>query len=121
MLEIGKFVRRPFEIDAVQVTEENIEQVARWCGGEVRTNREKKRYIKVRVVRPYNSRQSEAYADDWVLYAGTGYKVYTPRAFETSFEKASSPASLFPNDNEIIAEVALQGTEPAVAEKVKVS
>lgn len=90
-----KFVRRPFEIDAVQVTLANMEEVAKWCGGDVRTRKAERteqgeftRYIKVRVYRPLDERQSMAYEGDWVLYAGTGYKVFTPNAFENTFVEA---------------------------------
>jgi hypothetical protein len=95
MLKTDRFVRKPFFIDAVQVTEENINAVAKWCQGEVRTGGvfseeedDNIRYIKVRVHRPLNERQTKAFVGDWVLYAGTGYKVYTPKAFANSFEPA---------------------------------
>jgi len=32
---IQKYTTRPDEVEAVQVTSENIDQIARWCGGEV--------------------------------------------------------------------------------------
>lgn len=87
-METIKFVRRPFYIDAVQVTEENIEEVAKWCGGDVRTNSDARKYIKVRVHRPFGDRQTQAFIGDWVLYSVSGYKVYTPRAFANAFEEA---------------------------------
>lgn len=108
MLKVEKFVRRSFDVDVVRVTEDNMEEVARWCGGDVRKNKEDKKYIKVRVVRPLNARQSEAYVNDVVLYAGTGYKVYTPRAFEDCFMPSSSPPSLWPGDGELLAEAPLE-------------
>lgn len=122
-LVVEKFVRMEFPVDVVRVTEENMEAAAKWCGGDVRTNKDDKKYIKVRVVRPMNARQSEAYVDDVILYAGTGYKVYTPRAFEASFKPAPSPTFLDPDDgNSLVATVeqdltvskeeALQTTEP---------
>ena len=102
-LEIERYVRLPFYVDAIQITSENMERVAKWCNGDVRTsgkpdrdlqNLEEggngftpERYIKVRVVRPANDRQSMAFVGDWILYAGTGYKVYTDRAFQKSFDK----------------------------------
>jgi hypothetical protein len=101
-LQTQRFVRMPFYVDAVQITSENMEQVAKWCNGDVRTSSKPDRdlqnleeggngyvpekYIKVRVVRPANDRQSMAFAGDWILYAGTGYKVYTDRAFKKSFD-----------------------------------
>lgn len=93
MLEIARYVRKPFDIDAVQITEENIAEVAKWAGGDVRKDRENKPYIKIRVFQPKNSRQTKGYVGDWVLYAGTGYKVYTPKAFENSFELADPKSS----------------------------
>jgi hypothetical protein len=105
-----RYVRRPFEIDAVQVTLENMDEVAKWCSGDVRTRKAERheqgeftRYIKVRVYRPLDERQSKAFVGDWVLYAGTGYKVYTNNAFETTFveaEKVREPAEAFKNANQ---------------------
>ncbi len=87
-METTKYVRKPFFIDAVQVTEDNLEDVAKWASGDIRTDNENKKYIKVRVYMPKNDRQSKAYIGDWVLYAGTGFKVYTTKAFSASFEVA---------------------------------
>lgn len=91
MLETVKYVRKPFYIDAVQVTAENLADVAKWADGDVRSD-ENAKYIHVRVHRPINDRQSKAYVGDWVLYAGTGFKVYTPKAFAQSFELAPDDA-----------------------------
>lgn len=88
MLETMKYVRKPFYIDAVQVTAQNLQDVAAWATGEVRTDTDGQ-YVKVRVYRPLNDRQTKAYLGDWVLYAGTGFKVYNDKAFKNSFEQAS--------------------------------
>lgn len=89
MLKTDRYVRKPFYIDAIQITAENIEQVAEWCQGEIRADdHEDFQYVKVRVHRPLNERQTKAFVGDWILYAGTGYKVYTPKAFQASFEPA---------------------------------
>jgi hypothetical protein len=82
------YVRKPFEVEAVEVTEENIEDVAKWCDGKVLAEGDDetpKLFIKVRVARALNERQTKAFPGDWVLYAGTGYKVYTPKAFHKTF------------------------------------
>ena len=95
-IQTKKFARKPFYVDAVQVTLDNMEEVASWCRGDVRKaeNSEGDKtlvpYIKVRVHRPLTERQTQAFAGDWILYAGTGYKVYTQKAFEKSFEVAQS-------------------------------
>jgi hypothetical protein len=91
-----KYVRRPFPVEAVEVTADNMREVANWCGGRVRTDRQHwssrsgEKYVQVHVPRALNDRQTMAYVGDWVLYSGNGpngFKVYNPKAFETSFVK----------------------------------
>lgn len=84
-MEIKKLSRKPFSVDAVQVTDANMEEVAEWCNGEIRSN-EDGRYIKVKVRYPLNDRQTQAFASDWVLVSRRGYKVYTDSAIGHSFE-----------------------------------
>lgn len=91
MIDTKKFVRRTFYVDAVQVTLDNLEDVAKWCSGEVRVAKKPEstldeKYVKVWVYRPLNERQTMAFVEDWVLYAGTGFKVYSPKAFEKNFK-----------------------------------
>lgn len=109
-IETERYVRMPFYVDAVQVTSANMEAVAKWCNADVRTSGKPdrdvqnaleggtgtapERYIKVRVQRPANDRQSMAFVGDWILYAGTGYKVYTDRAFHKSFDKVGDTEPL---------------------------
>jgi len=88
-VQSNTYVRKPFDVEAVEVTDENIEEVAEWCNGTViaEGNENQKLFIKVRVARALNERQTKAYPGDWVLYAGTGFKVYTPKAFHKTFHK----------------------------------
>ncbi len=98
MIEPINFVRKPFYIKAVQVTPENIHEVAAWCDGQVRTQGgpvegspenmiRNTFYIKVRVLRALNERQTRAFIGDWVVYAGKGYKVYQPKALTQTFDQ----------------------------------
>ena len=88
---VNKYARKPFYVEAVQVTAENIEDVAKWCGGQLikGTEANPHAYIKVKVKRPLSARQTKAFHNDWVLKAGTGYKVYTADAFDKSFDTLS--------------------------------
>lgn len=81
-----KYVRKPFFVDAAQVTPENIAAVAEWAAGEVICDADGD-HVKVRVHRPLNERQTKAFVGDWILYAGTGFKVYTNKAFAGCFER----------------------------------
>lgn len=94
MLEIRKFARKALYVDAVEVTSENMAEVAEWCGGQLRTTAkpegaQEEKYIKVRVHRALSDRQTKAFVGDRILSTPTGFKVYPPRAFEKSFEKVS--------------------------------
>lgn len=89
-----KYVRKPLPfVDAVQVNDKNIEDVAIWCQGDIRSgirsphSSKVERYIKVHVHNPLKPRQTQAYTGDWVLYAGSGFKVFTNKAFLNSFER----------------------------------
>lgn len=97
-LKVETYQRKTFDVDAVQVTADNLELVAAWCGGSIVTVSEvqeenallpapPKRYISVPVTKPLSKRQTEAYVGDWVLWADRGFKVYGERPFTRSFNK----------------------------------
>lgn len=91
IVETQNFIRRPFTVKAIQVTPENIEAVAKWCGGEILESEDKgeqlsRRYIKVKTVNPKDRDQSMAFLGRWVLKSGRQFKVYTDAAFRKNFE-----------------------------------
>ena len=88
-MKTHKFARKPFYVDAVRVTESNMEEVAKWCQGDIQSN-EVGKFISVQVFRPMGERQTQAFVGDWVLYAGSGFKIYTPKAFDKAFEKVKT-------------------------------
>lgn len=89
-----KYLRKALVVDAVQVTAENFEAIATWCQSEIVNNdgtpvsriNPGGQYIRVRVHSPKTPRQSKAYVGDWILYTEKGYKIYTQKAFEASFD-----------------------------------
>lgn len=100
-----RYVRKPLYVDAVQVTEENFADIARWCFGDICNIDEtpvdettevqpNKQYIHVRVHNPKNQRQTKAFVGDWILYTERGYKVYTTKAFQTNFNKVQETPEL---------------------------
>lgn len=88
MLTPGKYARKPFQIEAVFVTEEKMMEVATWCGGIViyNTSVQVAPHIDVPVQGALTERQSMAFAGDWVLKMGNSFKVYTDKAFQKCFE-----------------------------------
>jgi len=95
------YTRKPFEIEAIRVTDENMDDVAQWCGGEILTTSAGKRYIKVDVARPLNEKQTKAFSGDWALKVKTSFKVYTNKAFVHCFDKGTIEKNYRPEDNQL--------------------
>lgn len=121
-LEIGRATRKSFEVTYVRVTAENIAAVAKWCNGEVLGDRATgntpaRPYIKVRVAMAKNERQTKAYVGDYVLYAGTGYKVYPSRAFALGFDIVPEDES--PEVEEVQEAEEVEEVVPILPEEMK--
>jgi len=84
-LDIKRYTHVPLFVQAVQVTPENIFEIAGWCDGTVKTDSDGKTYIMVATIRPLRERQTQAYVGDWVLKTDVGLKVYTNTAFKRGF------------------------------------
>lgn len=84
--------RKPFFVEAVQVTEENIEAIAEWCNGRLTPIKNEGAgntvcFIKVNVKNPMTARQTKAFVNDWVLRSGDSFKVYKHESFLKVFDK----------------------------------
>ena len=93
-MEIIKFNRKPFVVDGVEVTEDNLAEVAEWCGGEVRrSDKNGEKYVKVPVINPLSNRHTLAFVGDWVLRSNVpkpqgeqlSFKVYTEKSLHRNF------------------------------------
>lgn len=87
-MEIRNARRKSFDVSYVIVTEENIEEVATWCGGEV-GGEGAERYVKVTDKNAISTRQAKAFVDDYVLKmseTGSSFKAFTEKAFKKSYE-----------------------------------
>lgn len=89
------FYRKPFPVQAIRVSDENLFDVATWCDGAVQVTQPRsagagstgqKSYVKVNVIHPKNVKQTMAFPGDWVLKAGNSFKVYSDKAFKDTFE-----------------------------------
>ena len=82
-LEFTVFTRRPFVVEAIQITEDNIEELAGLIG-EVR-HKDDEIYISIdRRVIP-NIRK--AYVGWWVTRMDDNLRCYSPKIFEEQFEE----------------------------------
>lgn len=109
------YIRKPLYVEAVQVTEENFNEIRAWVSGKIEKDGSRK-FIRVFVKDPKVPRQSKAYVGDWILWTERGgHKVYTPKAFERDFDLMESPT--LPAADPVI-EVAPGVTIEAAATKV---
>lgn len=99
-----KYARTTFYVEAIQVTLDNFDDVAKWCGGDKKLEKRGQvitQFIEVPVNNPLSDKQKWAYVGNWVLKAGTGFKVYTHKAFQACFYKvlpAPTPADIWSDD-----------------------
>lgn len=99
---IETWVRRSFEVQAVQVTEANMREVAIWCGGVVRLvqslTERRQRHIEFDVVQYNKHRMAKARVGDWVVkhkdedhfshYRDKSFRlVYRPKDAKKRFEE----------------------------------
>lgn len=89
-MKVLNYVRKPVTIQAVQVTEADMNDISNWCGGRIIVDFEDttQTHIKVRVIKPQDERQTQAFVGDWILKLGKSFKVYTDDAFKKGFDSA---------------------------------
>ena len=88
-----QFIKKPLYVEAVRITRKNFNDVARWCGGRVQTERANaaenagKKFLKIDAHNPINSRQTKAFVGDWILQTDRGFKIYTHNSFVGAFDE----------------------------------
>lgn len=93
-MQTQTFARRTFTVTGVQVTRENIQEVAQWCGGTIakKLDDTEEIYVHVPVKQTKNQGKphpSRAYIGYYVLQSSTGFRVYNPTGLEAAFEPVS--------------------------------
>lgn len=97
-VKLEKFVRKQFPVEAVQVTAENMEEIAKWCKGTIEStdssiaeqlNKPVQTWIRIDTLKPIDDRQTQAFVGDWVVVFNRGYKIYKNNAMNNSFDKVA--------------------------------
>jgi hypothetical protein len=88
------YSRRPFDVNAVQVTPQNAGDVAIWCNGEVGTGQYKVMGQSVKLVvvmvpgnGPNKGKMIEAKIGSWVVELNGQFRVYREKQFREEFQK----------------------------------
>lgn len=83
-METNTYERIPFQVEGVQVTKDNLAEIALWTGGTIKQGKTQ-RYVEITVERPVNVRQTQAYVGDWVTISRGRFKIYTDKTFNETF------------------------------------
>lgn len=75
--------RKTFDVEAVQVTAENMKEVAAWCNGVLDDEFEDQTYI---LVHGGQNVDYEIYVGDWVVMADGEFQFYPDAWFKRVFE-----------------------------------
>jgi hypothetical protein len=87
-MEFTEFVRKPFRVEAAQITEENFDEVASLIGTRVGKTRSGDRFIVLdRRIIPQGTK---AWVGWWVTKMGDYYRCYPRKPFADQFEEMTS-------------------------------
>jgi hypothetical protein len=90
-MEFEEYVRRSFTIKALQITEENIAEIATHVGTQVLTDRNRwggKPHVLLLTDHPNQHTQMHPlFVGDWVTETDAGLQRYKDNRFRTTFEK----------------------------------
>lgn len=93
-MEIKQYTRKPFPVSAVQVTLQNIQEVAEWCKGtiEYRPTRMMGTTTDLPIIRlkgqgDNRGKEFEAALGCWVVELKGSFRSYKPAQFDASFDE----------------------------------
>lgn len=80
-MEFSQFIRKPFVVQAIEITEENMEDVAKYIG----TVRTKGDVTFIALDRRIVPNVSRAFVGWWLTILGDNYRCYAPKVFNEQF------------------------------------
>ena len=94
-MDFKDYIRKPFQIKAVEVTQENFEEIAAFCGKAIQTNQKGDRYILVnRRVIPNGFK---IFVGWWVTVMDDNVRCYPPKSFDSQFAPITESGSSLDN------------------------
>lgn len=89
-MEFKTFVRRPFQVQAVEITDENMAEIAEMIGGKIKDFESESgetggRYIQLN--RQIIPNVGKALIGWWVTVLGDNFRCYAPKVFADQFNE----------------------------------
>jgi len=85
-MEIKTARRKSFDVEYVEITKDNLNEVSVWCGGEVDLSDPENPFIRIKDKNAMNARQTKAFVGDYVLKSQSSFKAFSKKSFKRSFE-----------------------------------
>lgn len=83
-MDFKEFTRKPFDVEAVEITEENFDEIFALIGREIKEEGDKKWIIVERRVLPNINKVTVGW---WLTKMGeNNFRCYSPKAFSDQFE-----------------------------------
>jgi len=99
-MEFKQYIRKPFAVQAVEITEENFEEVAAVVG-QVRTKGDTKFIALDRRLVPNVTR---AYVGWYLTFLNDNYRCYSPKVFNDQFVEHQPATGYFFDETEEVLE-----------------
>lgn len=96
-LDYKEFVRRPFAVEAVEITLENMEEVAKLIG----TVRKHKDILYISIDGRVVPNVKKAYVGWWMTLMDNNYRVYSPKLFKSEFLAYEESMTFTFDDDEV--------------------
>lgn len=92
---LARFIRKPFEVEAVEITDDNIEELATLIGEVKRTDGGN---AFIQVDRRLVPNLFRVYPGFWMTKIGDQVRCYSSRVFKEQFVKANDPVDAAVNE-----------------------
>lgn len=110
-MELKQYTRKPFPVAAVQVTLQNIDQVAEWCKGTIEQRPTKMMgtetllpIIRLKGQGDNRGKDFEAALGCWVVELKGSFRSYKPAQFDASFDEILPPTVEVLIDRKIVTD-----------------
>lgn len=89
-MKLEEWERKTFRIQAVQVTEEDMEEIAAWCDGRIYIKKDEGEdpafYIQFTAIHHKQKQTMKAFVGDWITWSGSSFHHYKDSSFRKGYQ-----------------------------------
>lgn len=114
MMEYSQYIRKPFSVNAVEITVDNIAEVAKLVG-ELRTDEKNGGHQYIALNRRIVPNVGRAYLGWFMTQLDDNFRCYSPKVFREQFMDFASPVAWTFGDGDIVEEMDREGWNTTIA------